>query len=99
MLDFYLINDNIVSPEFPEEIGLEFAGGLESKIFSDIKKHGLIDDRLSFYSDFHLTSEQVKQIFNAAIKSSIDKDTSVTQFRHILKKAIEKGSGLIAYCD
>jgi len=99
LLDFYLIQDTFEKPEFPEESRLEFAGGLEDKTFADLKRYGLINNEISFYSDFRLSENTVKEIFDLSSKEFLSADTSVKKFKDILTKAITNNSGLIAYCD
>ena len=51
MLDFYIIKDDQAKPNYPEQLGLEFAGGLDDKTFENLQNKGIIDKRFDFYLD------------------------------------------------
>lgn len=97
MLDFYLISDDIEDPEFPEQIGLLLAGGLDDKTFTDLKLRRIIEENYNFYSDFRWTKETVKQKYD--LTKLISHDSSVKKMIDILSKAVEQERGLIAFCD
>lgn len=48
MLDFYIIKDNQNLPDYPEQVGLEFVGGLDLKTFTNLQKKRLLTDSLTF---------------------------------------------------
>ncbi|TAD86295.1 MAG: hypothetical protein EAY75_08795 [Bacteroidetes bacterium] len=52
MLDFYSIKDDQAKPNYPQQLGLEFAGGLDNKIFENLQNKVIIDRRSHYYSDF-----------------------------------------------
>ena len=51
MLDFYLIKDEQPKPDYPEQLNLEFAGGIDFKTFNDLIRKGIIDSRFDYYYD------------------------------------------------
>lgn len=94
MLDFYLIKDKQPKPEYPEQLELEFAGGVDFEVFKDLIRKGAIDSHFYFYSDFRWTREMTKLIFER-----LKNKTTNEQIELILIKAIKSNSGVIAYCD
>jgi hypothetical protein len=95
MLDFYLIDDSVSKPLYREKIGLEFVGGINEKDFELYQSLGLIDKRYDYYSDFRLNSSTVKTMY----KDLREKKLESINLAVMLCKAIDKNSGLIAYCD
>ena len=99
MLDFYLIQDDQPEPEYPEQAELEFAGGLDYKSFENLRAKGLIADRFDYYTDFRWGTDLIRQINEQINKKSGESDSDVKQLIDLLDQAIQKESGLIAYCD
>ncbi|RKE57292.1 hypothetical protein [Sphingobacterium detergens] len=99
MLDFYIIDDHQPTPNDPTEMGLEFVGKLDDGTFKNLQKKNIIDKNFDFYSDFRLTTVVIKQIKNNILQKHLQTDTDVQKLINILNTAIEKQSGLIAYCD
>ena len=99
MLDFYLIQDDQPEPEYPEQAELEFAGGLDYKSFENLKDRGLIADRFDYCTDFRWGTDLIRQINEQINKKSGKSDFDVKQLMDLLNQAIQKESGLIAYCD
>lgn len=96
MLDFYLIQDQQIKPDYPEQAKLKFAGGIESNTFTLLVKKGIIDSKYNYYSDFRWTNDEVHQITKRAIAQA---DTTSEKLILILNQAINSNTGLIAYCD
>jgi hypothetical protein len=99
MLDFYLIFDDETKPSYPEQIGLEYAGGISFNAFENIKNIGVIDNHYDYYSDFRWNSMIIKQISEKIKQKNMKNNTHVKFLIEILDKAILNNSGLIAYCD
>ncbi len=96
MLEFYLIKDEQKKPDYPEQENLEFVNGIDYNTYERLINKGLIDKRFDYYSDFRWNSLMIKQIMN---KGAEKQDSDIAKLNDILRKAIEKNSGLIAYCD
>lgn len=45
MLDFYIIQDDQVKPNYPEKLELELVGGLDEKSVASLQNKGIIDKR------------------------------------------------------
>lgn len=39
MLDFYTIKDDQSKPDYPEQVGLKFIGGLDDKTFRNLQRN------------------------------------------------------------
>ena len=96
MLDFYLIKDEQKKPDYPEQENLEFVSGIDYETYERLIIKGMIDKRFDYYSDFRWNNQMVKQIMN---KKGKERNSDFEKLSDILKKAIEKNCGLIAYCD
>lgn len=94
MLDFYFIKDTQPQPDTPD--GLEFAGALDDKAFTNLQKKSIIDNRLDYCGDFRWTTTDLKQIHQ---KSTPLHDTDVAQLLHIIILAENKQTGLMAFGD
>lgn len=99
MLDFYIINDNQSSPAFPEQLGLEFVGGLNDIIFENLQNKEIIDTRFDYYSDFRLDVLQIRKIRQNIIQKKLQNDSDVKSLIYLLDFADNKQSGLIAFGD
>lgn len=99
MLDFYIIRDVQSKPGYPEQAGLEFAGGLDDKTFDNLQKKGIIDTRFDYYSDFRLGTTLIKQIRQTILQRKLTEDPDVKNLLDIFEKADKAESGLIAYGD
>ena len=99
MLDFYLLKDEQRKPDYPEQVDLEFAGGLGSNTFENLKSKGFIEAQYDYYSDFRWSNSQIQQKYKKLQTSKSSKDTDVISLFEILEKARQEDCGLIAYCD
>jgi hypothetical protein len=99
MLDFYIIKDDQAKPNYPEQLGLEFVGGLDNKTFDNLKNKGIIDRRFDYYSDFRLGSLLIKQIRQTISQKQLQADSDVKKLTQLFDNADKKQSGLIAYGD
>ena len=99
MLDFYLIQDNQSKPNFPEQVDLEFIGGLDGRTFENLKNKGIIDDRFYYYSDFRWGTSTIQQISDKVNLVGLEKDNDIKILANLLERARLKNSGLIAYGD
>nr|WKN34123.1 hypothetical protein K4G66_17230 [Tunicatimonas sp. TK19036] len=99
MLDFYLIRDDLPKSEYPEQVELEFAGGLDYKSFDNLRDRGIIADRFDYYTDFRWGTDLIRQINEQTNQKPSESDSDVKQLLDLLNQAIQKESGLIAYCD
>ncbi len=99
MLDFYIINDEQSKPSYPEQINLEYVGGLDDRTFENLKAKGLIEDRLDYYSDFRWNSDFVKQKYDSLINHINQSDSDLRKLFGLVSKAKEIDCRLIAYCD
>lgn len=97
MLDFYLLSDSEGKPELDKLESLDYAGGLESDIFTRLVKKGIIDSRFDYYSDFRWGNQRIQQIDSKA--NDLSTDTDVKKLKEIIDKAVIKESGLIAFGD
>ncbi|WP_300663085.1 hypothetical protein [Fluviicola sp.] len=98
MLDFYFINDNQTSPNYPNQ-DLELAGSLDAKTFDNLIRKGMIDSRLDYYSDFRWSETLVKQIRQTIEDKQFYSDTDGEKLLLLMDTAISRQSGLIAYGD
>ena len=105
MLDFYKISDKTPSPEYPEQIDLEYIDGLERKEFEGLQKKGLIPENFSFFSDFRWDNEttnkvhQLIRIKYPEIKTGKCKIIPIIKLFHMTENALDESIGLIAYGD
>ncbi|RKE52406.1 hypothetical protein [Sphingobacterium detergens] len=99
MLDFYIIEDDQATPNYPEEFGLQFVGGIDYGTFTNLQSKGIIDQRFDYYSDFRLNTVLVKQIQEKILQKELQADTDVIMLIQFFNIANEKESGLIAYGD
>lgn len=99
MLDFYLIQSDQPKPGYPEQVDLEFAGGLDDGTFDNLKKKGIIEDRFDYYTDFRWSASVVDQKYTEIFENKLDQDSDVKKLFEVLEKARKKECGLIAYCD
>lgn len=96
MLDFYLIKDEQKKPDYPEQENLEFVSGIDYNTYERLINKGVIDKRFDYYSDFRWNSQMIKQMMNKEVEKL---NPDIAKLNDILRKAIEKNSGLIAFCD
>ncbi len=99
MLDFYIIKDEQAKPNYPEQLGLEFIGGLDDKTFGNLQNKGIIDRRFDYYSDFRLATLLIKQIRQTILQKQLQADSDVKKLTQLFDTAEKKQSGLIAYGD
>lgn len=99
MLDFYIIKDDHPEPEYPEEVGLIFVGGLDLKTFDNLQNKGIIDKGFGYYTDFRLGSVLIEQIRQNILQKQLQADTDVKKLLDLFDEADKKQSGLIAYGD
>jgi hypothetical protein len=99
MLDFYLLKDDQALPKHPEQLGLEFVGGLDDKTFHNLQNKGIIDKRFDYYSDFRLGTALIKQIRETILQKQLQADTDVKMLTQLFDAADNKQSGLIAFGD
>jgi hypothetical protein len=97
MLDFYLLLDHQSKPQPSQLKQLDYIGGLDKNVFEQLVRKGIIDTRFDFYSDFRWNLEVVTQIDQKI--QLLRNDTDVQKLANIIHPALEKQSGLIAYCD
>lgn len=96
MLDFYLIKEEQPKPDYPEQVDLDFVGGIDYKTYERLINKDIIDNRFDYYSDFRWNVQMINQIMD---KKGEQQDPDFEKLNNILRKAIESNSGLIAYCD
>jgi len=77
MLDFYIIKDEQALPNYPEQIGLEFVGGLDEKTFHNLQNKGIIDKRFDYNSDFRLGTPLIQQIQETILQKQLQADPDV----------------------
>ncbi|MCD2421428.1 hypothetical protein LQ567_01545 [Niabella pedocola] len=99
MLDFYIIQDGQPQPDYPEQAGLEFVGGLDRQTFDHLKNSGVIGLQHDFYTDLRLDAEFIKQIRQYIFKKRLQADADVRKLLLLLDMAEQSQSGLIAYAD
>ncbi len=99
LLDFYLLQDSQHRPNSPEQLGLEFVGALDDQTFHNLQKKGIIPERFDFYSDFRLGTIILMQIRKMILLKNLESDTDVSKFLEMVRKALEKECGLIAFGD
>jgi hypothetical protein len=99
MLDFYIIKDDQSKPNYPEQAGLEFVGGLDDKTFDNLQNKGIIDSRFDYYSDFRLGTVLIKQIRQNILQKQLQADDDVKMLIQLFDAADMQQSGLIAYGD
>jgi hypothetical protein len=99
MLDFYLIHDDLPKPNYPEQAGLEIAGGLDYDSYEYLLSKNLIDKRFDYYSDFRWGSVMIKQISEKINQSGLKADFKVRKFYDLINLASNRKCGLIAFCD
>ncbi|MGN7787672.1 hypothetical protein ACTJIJ_24270 [Niabella sp. 22666] len=99
MLDFYIIGDNQMIPNYPEELGLQFVGGIDYGTFKNLQRKGILDKGFDYYSDFRLDTVLLKQIQENILQKELQTDTDVIKLLQLFNIANEKDSGLIAFGD
>jgi hypothetical protein len=99
MLDFYIIPDDKPKPNNPGQGDLTYAGGLDDKIFDNLQRKGIIDERFDYYSDFRWETSLIGKIRQTIKNKKMEKDTDVKALIVLLDLAGQTGSGLIAYGD
>lgn len=98
MLDFYLISDNEPIPKPDKLDKLEYLGGLNEDVYSRLIKKGIIEKRFDYYSDFHWTSKDVKQIVER-FKNISSHDSDIRMLKKLTEKAVKSSYGIITLCD
>ncbi len=86
-------------PDYPEQVNLEFAGGLDDKTFENLQNKGIIGDQYHYYSDFRWYVTVIEQLCTLANQEKFKKDTDLKKLNKLLNSATNKAIGLIAYCD
>lgn len=99
MLDFYIIKDDQSKPNFPEQGGLKFIGGLNDIVFENLQRKGVLSNRFDYYSDFRLGTSLITQIRQNISQKQMQDDSDVKQLLHLFEAAEKLQSGLIAYAD
>ncbi|WP_293884570.1 hypothetical protein [Sphingobacterium sp. UBA1498] len=99
MLDFYTIADYQMKPDFPEKIGLEFAGQLDFKTLNRLQQKGIIAQQFDYHTDFRLDTVMTKQTLQLISDKRLEMDADVKRLTPILDLANSKQSGLVAYSD
>ena len=99
MLDFYIIDDEQSKPSYPEEINLEYIGGLNDRTFEKLKTKGLIEERFDYYTDFRWNSDFVKLKYDSLLNHENQSYSDLRKLFGLVSKAKEIDCGLIAYCD
>ncbi len=99
MLDFYLIRDDQVKPNFPESLGLVFVGSLDYITFEKLQNLGIISSQFDYYSDFRLDSIIIKQIRKNIIQKDLNFNSDIIKLTHLFDIADKNKSGLIAFGD
>lgn len=99
MLDFYILKDEQALPNYPEQIDLEFVGGLDNKTFYNLQNNGIFDKRFDYYSDFRLGTTLIKQIREIILQKQLQADPDVKMLTQLFDTADKKRSGLIAFGD
>jgi len=99
MLDFYIIKDDQPAPNYPEQSGLEFVGGIDGKTFENLQNKGIIDRQFDYYSDFRLGTLLIKKVRQTILQKQLQSDSDVKKLTQLLDTADNKHSGLIAYGD
>lgn len=97
MLDFYLIPDIQPTPHSPES--LEHAGALDGRSFRLLKEKKIIPMQYDYYTDFRWNSTIVQQLENNILATALQADTDAQQLLLLLRAAMERQSGLVAYAD
>ncbi|MFT5777104.1 MAG: hypothetical protein ACI837_000035 [Crocinitomicaceae bacterium] len=99
MLDFYLIRGEQSTPEDPEEMGLEFVGGLDLDVYDRLQQKDIIDNTYSFFSDFRWNASVIDEIYKRATHERFRSDTDAHKIVGLIGQARLKNSGLFATCD
>lgn len=97
MLDFYLIKDEQITPNSPNE--LESIGAIVNTVFHNLKTKGFIDNCYDYYSDFRWNTKKINQIRQNSQKHQNLEDTDLIQLFQILDMAEKKKSGIVAFGD
>ena len=97
MLDFYLLSDVETEPKIEELDNLDYAGGLEFDTYNRLVGKGIIDSSFDYYSDFRWGNQLIEQIASKA--NNFTGDSDVNKLIEIIKKAINREIGLIAFGD
>lgn len=99
MLHFYYIDDNIKSPNYPEEINLKFAFELDYKSFIDLQNHEIVNSKFNYFTDFRWNTKTVTQLLQAIENKQNNFNKNIEKFQTNLHQTLELKTGLIAYCD
>ncbi|MGE9310522.1 hypothetical protein ACLOAU_02695 [Niabella sp. CJ426] len=99
MMDFYIIGDDQAIPNYPEELGLQFVGGIDYGTFKNLQSKGILDKGFDYYSDFRMDTVLLKQIQENILQKELQTDTDVIKLLQLFNIANEKNSGLIAFGD
>lgn len=99
MLDSYIIGDDQAIPDYPEELGLQFVGGVDYGTFTNLQSKGILDKELDYYSDFRLDTVLLKQIQENILQKELQTDTDVIKLIQLFNMANKKDSGLVAFGD
>lgn len=99
MLDFYIIDDDQSMPGYPEELGLQFVGGIDYGTFKNLQSKGVLDQRFDYYADFRLDTILLKQIHENILQKKMQTDTDVIKLVQLFNIAQQQDGGLIAFGD
>lgn len=99
MLDFYIIGDDEAIPDYPEELGLQFVGGIDYRTFKNLQSKGILDKEFDYYSDFRLDTVLLKKIQEHILQKELQTDADVIKLMRLFNIANKKDSGLVAFGD
>ncbi len=99
MLDFYIIGDDQTEPSHPEELGLQFAGGIDYETFKNLQSKGILDNGFDYHSDFRLNTVLLTSIQTNILQKEFKADTDAMKLIQLINIAKEKDGGLIAFGD
>ncbi|MFT5822648.1 MAG: hypothetical protein ACI8ZM_003904 [Crocinitomix sp.] len=96
MLELYIISKTQSTPEWPEKLDLKLAGRLDSKVFHNLQKKGIIEEEFNYFEDFRWNAKYIKNKLEQ-LKHSVD--TDLVKLRSLLAPAVSISAELVAFCD
>jgi hypothetical protein len=104
MLDFYLADEGRV-PEVPDES--QFVGNLSMEDCHWLKKFGFVQDEVfSFFDSSWISPADVQTALGVlggrqdeSQQSPGFSSSAIERLNKILRSAVERGSGLVTFCD
>lgn len=99
MLDFYWIRDEQPMPEYPEQAGLRYAGGIPMEVWERLQRKGILDQELSYFSDFRWSRQDIRRMRQRMEDRSMSSDTDIRLLDHLLNPAFAADYGLMAVGD